>query len=150
MVLHDGKCVHACPDQFYNSYNDYQSKQATVEEMLGYVNQCIACHYTCKTCIGSNDYQCSSCFPDAILYTQTNNEYYCYPKILLSDILSGVWYFRTFLVLIALIVLLVGVVIWKIIAKRRKFADFIQLDTIRHIRDIEKNVKNSVYSDSDE
>lgn len=150
MVLHNGKCVHECPNQFYNSYNDYQLKQDTVEKIHGYTNQCIACHYTCKTCVGSNDYQCSSCFPDAILYIQNDNEFYCYPKILLSDILSGVWYFRTFLVLIIVIILLLGFGLWKIVTRRQQFAQFAHLDTIKHIRDIEKNVKNSVYSDSDE
>lgn len=150
-MLHNNKCVQACPDQFYNSYNDYQSKQGTVEEILGYVNQCIPCHYTCKTCTGSNDYQCSSCFPDALLYTQNPNELYCYPKILVSDVLSGVWYFRTFLVLVFTLLLLTALGLWKMLSRRKKITNFDdQMDTIRHIRDIEKSVKSSVYSDSDE
>lgn len=149
LVLHNNECIDTCPEQYYNSYSDYQSKQGTVEEMK-YVNQCIACHYTCKTCVGSSDYQCSSCFPDALLYTQNPNEFYCYPKILISDVLSSAWYFRTFLVVTAATLLLAGLGLWKMFTKKRKATDFVQMDTIRHIRDIEKNVKNSVYSDSDE
>lgn len=150
LVLHNDECIEKCPEKFYNSYSDYQTKQGTAEEILKYFNQCIACHYTCKTCIGSSDYQCSSCLPDAVLYKENTNEFYCYPKVLVFKVLSDAWYFRTFIVLIVAIVLIIGLGLWRVFAKKRKLAEYVKIDTIRHIRDIEKNVKNAVYSDSDE
>lgn len=142
--------MQSCPEKFYNSYNDYQAKQGTVEEILKYVNACLSCHYTCKTCYGSSDYQCKTCYPDALIYTPNTNEFYCYPKVLISDVVADVWYFRTFIVVTIAILLIAALALWKIFVKKRKLAEYVQMDTIRHIRDIEKNVKNSVYSDSDE
>ncbi|KAJ9577709.1 hypothetical protein L9F63_005702, partial [Diploptera punctata] len=39
---------------------------------------CSYCHYTCQTCSGSNDYECTSCYGDAILKETSKSErIYC-------------------------------------------------------------------------
>lgn len=148
MELNDGLCIPICPERYYSSYFDYKRKPEQAEELELNLNQCLACHYTCRHCNGSNDYECTECFPDAVLFQTSTSEYYCYPSNIVSDVLSEKWYFRMFLILCILLVVLVAFTAWKFFQKKKK-RDFISLDTLKNIRNIERDVKNSVYSDSD-
>lgn len=150
MVYHQGECLKQCPEGLYNSYNDFLSATSYAEELSGHRNQCIACHYTCRTCVGANDYQCSGCFPDASLYEPRNGETYCYPEMVMSEVVSGKWYFRTFLVTAIALGVLLTMGFFLGFTRRRGYLEFAQLKTIRNIRGIEEDVKNTVYSDSDE
>lgn len=141
-------CVPSCPDQYYNSYYDYKAKSADEEDFIGNVNQCIPCHYTCRICNGSNDYQCAACFPDALLFERSTVEFYCYPSSVVNDILSEKWNFRMFVLLGIVLVVVVTLALWKICSNNNE-VKFRHLDTLKHIRDVERSAKGSVYSDSD-
>lgn len=139
--------MRRCPERYYPVYYDYERKPEA-EELSTSLNQCVTCHYTCRDCHGSNDYDCTACFPDALLYRTANSESYCYPRSLVSDVLSEKWYFRVFVLLCAVGTALLGVLLWKC-TRREKMTDVMQMDTLKNIRNIERNVKNTVYSDSE-
>ncbi|XP_014244560.1 furin-like protease 1 isoform X2 [Cimex lectularius] len=77
--LINGRCEQFCPFKTYK-----------------HGEHCESCHYSCKSCSGPNDYECTECFPDALLYT-SDFERFCYPKALLLTINYNKWYFRTFI-----------------------------------------------------
>ncbi|XP_026493492.2 furin-like protease 1 isoform X2 [Vanessa tameamea] len=67
---------------------------------------CLPCHYTCATCTGPHNSQCSSCLDDAQLYNMSDVEskLYCYPKTVLPQINDANWHYKVNLILtIALI-----------------------------------------------
>ncbi|OWR47458.1 furin convetase precursor [Danaus plexippus plexippus] len=57
---------------------------------------CLPCHYTCATCTGPNNNQCSSCLEDAKLFNLTDVEpkFYCYPKTVLPHITNAEWHYK--------------------------------------------------------
>ncbi|KAL1454079.1 hypothetical protein WDU94_010366 [Cyamophila willieti] len=85
--LHNGKCTVKCP---VGTYPD------------SIANQCQPCHYSCKRCAGSNNDQCTLCYPDATLHNSL-----CVPSILLEDLNTTLWYQRVLQILyINLLILL--------------------------------------------
>lgn len=55
---------------------------------------CFQCYYTCKTCTGSNDNQCSSCYIDAELQITATGEKFCQNKNLIFKVFSSSrWYY---------------------------------------------------------
>ena len=97
-VLLNGKCVHDCPEQYYKGRNNHQST-------------CLKCYYSCKTCNGPNDYQCSTCFDDAILEEESHAQTYCHNKSLIDQVLhTSRWYYALsigFLVNFCIIIILI-------------------------------------------
>ncbi|RXG58688.1 Furin-like protease 1, isoform 1-CRR, partial [Armadillidium vulgare] len=69
-VLRQGKCFSNCLEGFYQENSTEGDKTVSCEK----------CHYSCRTCSGPFDYHCSSCWPDALLYKQQNDEKYCHSK----------------------------------------------------------------------
>ncbi|KAB7505085.1 Furin-like protease 1, isoform 1-CRR, partial [Armadillidium nasatum] len=69
-VLLEGKCFSNCLEGFYQENSTEGDKTISCEK----------CHYSCRTCSGPFDYHCSSCWPDALLYKQQNDEKYCHSK----------------------------------------------------------------------
>uniref|UniRef100_A0A1B6C415 furin n=1 Tax=Clastoptera arizonana TaxID=38151 RepID=A0A1B6C415_9HEMI len=55
---------------------------------------CFHCHYSCKTCSGPNDYECSSCHGDADFVKQSGVESYCVVKLLIHKMDETKWYYR--------------------------------------------------------
>jgi len=77
-----GRCVTACPPEGY-----YQG-------MANLSAHCFQCYYTCRTCRGSNDYQCESCYGDAQLDKSPSGETYCHNKNLIFKVFSSSrWYY---------------------------------------------------------
>lgn len=113
MLLHNGTCLSKCPHKFYDSRNDLN--QNAEETNFPNSAKCLECHYSCKTCTGSMDYQCTQCFPDALLYNASSIESYCYPSRILTEVISEKWYYRVILVVIAwcLLSLILGFVYYK-------------------------------------
>uniref|UniRef100_A0A8D8M392 furin n=1 Tax=Cacopsylla melanoneura TaxID=428564 RepID=A0A8D8M392_9HEMI len=86
--LHNGQCTVKCP------VGTYPDSKASL---------CQACHYSCKRCEGSNNDQCTLCYPDATLVNSL-----CIPSILLEDLNTTLWYQRVLNILyIHLFILLV-------------------------------------------
>uniref|UniRef100_A0A224XK28 furin n=1 Tax=Panstrongylus lignarius TaxID=156445 RepID=A0A224XK28_9HEMI len=56
---------------------------------------CTPCHYTCEHCTGTNDYECTQCYPDAEFYNVSSFESYCYPKSILPWLNYTKWYYIT-------------------------------------------------------
>ncbi|KAF6210162.1 hypothetical protein GE061_013264 [Apolygus lucorum] len=68
---------------------------------------CSRCHYTCKKCTGPNDYECTLCYADAVVYS-TTGENFCFPKSLLPSVNYTVWLRRVYLGLLLNVFFLVS------------------------------------------
>ena len=95
----DGECQHDCPEKgYYKGMSNHQ-------------NTCLPCYYSCKTCSGPNDYQCSSCYDDAVLEEESHAQSYCHNKSLIDKMIhSSRWYYVLsigFLVNFCIIIVLV-------------------------------------------
>ncbi|KRT80455.1 Peptidase [Oryctes borbonicus] len=151
--LHNGKCVAKCPEKYYTSVLDTKIKE-TAEEMGARHSVCLECHYTCKLCSGSNDYQCIQCYPDAVLTNVSLSEVYCYPLSITDRIQDEKWFFRAFILLCVIIVLIIIVtclllyINYKEKNSRRTYR-FYKRNLLRDIRNMEETVKTTVYRDSD-
>ncbi|XP_042864321.1 furin-like protease 1, isoforms 1/1-X/2 isoform X3 [Penaeus japonicus] len=73
-LLHEGVCVASCPENYYGWF----------PERLGATGPptCRPCHYTCRSCSGPQDYECLSCWGDAVLYNAYKGQNYCHPSTL--------------------------------------------------------------------
>ena len=82
-MLLNGKCMHECPEGYYESQIGYDHHKT-----------CIKCYYSCKTCTGSNDYQCASCYDDATLEEESHGQTYCHNKSLNEQVAhTSRWYY---------------------------------------------------------
>ncbi|CAB4067375.1 FURIN [Lepeophtheirus salmonis] len=59
-ILHNGRCEKTCPQSYYAGVSNMKPT-------------CVPCYYSCKTCSGPNDYECTSCFGDAKFMKESNN-----------------------------------------------------------------------------
>jgi len=104
--VHLGRCVKQCPDVGY--FEGEANNTAT----------CLTCYYSCKTCTGPNDYECSSCYGDADLNENSGIGKYCHNKGLVFKIFSSSrWYYVLsigFIVnFIVVVVLVLYILRWK-------------------------------------
>ncbi|XP_047506418.1 furin-like protease 1 isoform X2 [Pieris napi] len=62
---------------------------------------CLSCHYTCATCVGPHNSQCSSCLDDAQIVNLTDAEpkFYCYPNIILPQLTDANWQYKVNVIL---------------------------------------------------
>ncbi|CAG9759990.1 unnamed protein product [Ceutorhynchus assimilis] len=97
-TLYNGTCLKNCPEGYYDTENklDIQTEKSAA---------CAKCHYSCKSCTGSMDYQCTECFPDALIYKASSNENYCYSRQVMVEIVSSRWYYRVIFFALGLCVL---------------------------------------------
>lgn len=89
-LLHGG-CVSRCPDTFYVESRGQPSLQPdSVRSDLNIIHYvCMPCHYSCQTCSGPMDDECSSCFDDAKIHreaTTTTDKAHCYPSDLMTTL----------------------------------------------------------------
>ncbi|XP_060536835.1 furin-like protease 1, isoforms 1/1-X/2 isoform X2 [Cylas formicarius] len=141
-VLSNLTCLETCPDGFYNS-----SRGAENSSLKSFA--CARCHYTCKKCNGSMDYQCTACFPDAVLYHLSRSVAHCYPKHLISEVFSE-WYYRVFTGLICIIILVLLIVILSFAYLKRKTPKYVLIPSdFDETKQIKKNIKAKIYSDSE-
>ena len=95
MYLYEGRCEASCPEKYYPSLNN--------ESQL----ICSYCHYSCKVCFGPNDYECVSCYGDAVLKQISKSENYCYSKAILPALETTKWFYWMFLAFMANVILIV-------------------------------------------
>ena len=82
-MLLNGKCVHKCPGGYYTGEVGYDHHKT-----------CLKCYYSCKTCTGPNDYQCTSCFEDAIIEEESHGQTFCHNKSLNDQVKhTSRWYY---------------------------------------------------------
>lgn len=149
----NGKCVPNCPEKYYASTLDTKLKE-TAEEIDETRKVCLECHYTCRLCAGSNDYQCIQCFPDALLTNISASETYCYPLSVTDRIQDEKWFVRVFILLCVVILLTILVTCLLLYTnhkekKSKRKYKFYKKNLLRDIRNMEETVKTTVYSDSD-
>lgn len=136
-VLFKDECVSSCPLGYFVPEN---------------ASVCIGCHYSCKSCFGSSDYECLECYPDYVLVNATVLEQFCYPRELVSKLNFVEWYYRTYVLLICILVFLVCAFVYLAIKNRKskyKWQQLMQIESLNTIRNLEKNVKTTVYTDSE-
>lgn len=119
--LYNDRCYAHCPDSTYASEMSTRSSrrrnltyfsESTVMKRQGGSTTaleaidlepglktpltCLPCHYTCATCVGPHNNQCTSCLEDAQLFNLTDTEpkLYCYPNSVLSQINDANWHYR--------------------------------------------------------
>ncbi|XP_001947895.2 furin-like protease 1 isoform X2 [Acyrthosiphon pisum] len=89
--IYNGECIVDCPVKTYED-ND---------------GVCSDCHYSCYTCNGPNDYQCTKCWGDADL-THALGQTYCYSKNIKHLLDDKTWHIiATVLLIINIFVLLI-------------------------------------------
>merc|ERR1719470_369626 len=77
-----GRCVRECPPEGY--YEGVSNNTAA----------CLDCYYSCATCSGPNDHECTSCYGDADLDESSGMGKYCHNKTLVFKIFSSSrWYY---------------------------------------------------------
>lgn len=77
-----GHCVSACPPEGY-----YQGR---ANNSL----HCLPCYYSCRTCTGPNDDQCTDCYGDAQMEVGESGMRHCHNKGLLFKVMSSSrWYY---------------------------------------------------------
>ncbi|XP_034833264.1 furin-like protease 1 isoform X2 [Maniola hyperantus] len=140
MHLYDGRCYQLCPGGTYAIERSSRRRNLTFLEtgdsslvmkrqgdvakptameafdMEPLANHsktplfCLPCHYTCATCTGPQNSQCSSCLDDAQLYNSTDFEpkYYCYPKAVLPQIDMAKYHYKMNVNLVVALVILVS------------------------------------------
>ncbi|VVD02084.1 unnamed protein product, partial [Leptidea sinapis] len=134
--LYAGRCYQRCPDGTYASEilmerssrrrnltvlesggaavmkRQYMNKLATealdMEPQVNYTAPliCLPCHYTCASCTGPHNSQCSSCLDDAQLFNLTDSEekFYCYPNTVLPKISDADWHYKMNIILTVVVI----------------------------------------------
>ncbi|XP_041981076.1 furin-like protease 1 isoform X1 [Aricia agestis] len=75
---------------------------------------CLPCHYSCVTCSGPHNSQCTSCADDAALFNLTDVEpkFYCYPNVVVAQINNANYnLFTTVALAVTTVLLIAGFVI---------------------------------------
>ncbi|KZC05583.1 hypothetical protein WN55_04523, partial [Dufourea novaeangliae] len=75
----NGLCVYQCPAKTYGVSDERKSA-------------CVPCHYSCLTCSGPSDTECTSCYEDADL--SSVNDFQCVLKDLSWTMQSTIWFYR--------------------------------------------------------
>ncbi|CAH4022485.1 unnamed protein product [Pieris brassicae] len=128
--LYDGRCYASCPDGTYageilertsrrrnltileagppvikrqGDNKPTASEALDMEPNINYTSPliCLSCHYTCATCVGPHNSQCSSCLDDAQIVNLTHVEpkFYCYPNIILPQLNDANWQYKVNVIL---------------------------------------------------
>ncbi|XP_057655590.1 furin-like protease 1 isoform X2 [Diorhabda carinulata] len=144
-ILYKGFCIKLCPRKFYNNLLEMDTPEQ-IKSLLK--NQtCSPCHYTCLSCKGSLDSDCTECYNDAEIVIPSTTESYCYPVGIVSEVLSEKWYHRVFTMMYVLIILaIIPTLLYLWIRKRRndnkKKLNYLIAQNIER-----ENIKTTAYSD---
>ncbi|XP_017773695.1 PREDICTED: furin-like protease 1 isoform X4 [Nicrophorus vespilloides] len=148
LFLFDGMCAPQCPENFFPVV--YVGGNEKAEDSSPALNYCNPCHYSCKSCNGSNDYDCNDCYPDAVLFTRTKDESYCYPNSMMYSLNEIDWYYGILIFVLVLVALGLAIALFVYcIRSKPNRGDFMKMNTYKNIRNIERKVKSAVYSDSE-
>ncbi|CAG4935426.1 unnamed protein product [Colias eurytheme] len=147
--LYDGRCYTRCPDGTYASEilmerssrrRNLTALEPALVKRHGDVTApalealdmepanssapriCLPCHYTCATCVGPHNTQCSSCLDDAQLYNKTDVEpkFYCYPNTVLPQISDADWHYKVNIILSIVLVVFGTVTLYVIVTCLQK------------------------------
>ncbi|XP_076350280.1 proprotein convertase subtilisin/kexin type 4-like isoform X1 [Tachypleus tridentatus] len=142
------ECVEQCPDGYYPDEQD-----PLVVTHGETIRLCVTCHYTCKTCNGPNDYQCTSCHKDADL-----NEKYCSHRLELLQLRESEHWYTTvtvaFVVLCIITLILAAILIAErarspcsCLTKETKYSE-LPVENSNHV-DIKNSISAVPYHDED-
>ncbi|XP_015787244.1 furin-like protease kpc-1 isoform X2 [Tetranychus urticae] len=106
MVLINGICIDNCPEGYHRPKLLIKIGSETV--------RCSRCHYSCKTCDGPSDSNCTSCFPDAKL----NYKGYCHPSTLVNQLITLERWYSTITVIFVILCFVILILIVYIIFGR--------------------------------
>lgn len=99
LFLLEHQCVVSCPDGHYPTVASSGQKE------------CFRCHYSCRQCSGSNDYECTACYGDA----QLQDNMYCRPIEMMQELQSSQTRYHVmtavFFVLCFIILCMVGAIV---------------------------------------
>ncbi|XP_044729476.1 furin-like protease 1 [Chrysoperla carnea] len=106
-VLYYGICIIPCPRGYFTILKNQTTPTELMEEStIGIERVCEECHYSCLTCRGPNDFECTLCHEDSVLTNITATESYCYPALVAYKIHNTKWFYRTYIImLIALVII---------------------------------------------
>eukprot|EP00096_Caligus_rogercresseyi_P009027 TRINITY_DN2992_c0_g1_i2.p1 TRINITY_DN2992_c0_g1~~TRINITY_DN2992_c0_g1_i2.p1 ORF type:complete len:831 (-),score=194.74 TRINITY_DN2992_c0_g1_i2:755-3247(-) len=80
-ILHNGRCEKTCPSSYFAGVSNLKTT-------------CVPCYYSCKTCSGPSDFECTSCFDDAKFMKESNDLKYCVNSSMMDLIFSSSkWYY---------------------------------------------------------
>ena len=71
--LFEGRCLTSCPDAIHAANGSVLAGEP--------IDVCLPCHYSCVSCTGASDSECTSCHADAQLMSG-----YCRPKELVNQL----------------------------------------------------------------
>ncbi|XP_071515736.1 furin-like protease 1 isoform X4 [Panulirus ornatus] len=117
--LHDGKCLQSCPESHY-AWNPQ-------EKGLAGSLTCRSCHYSCRSCLGPQDYDCTVCWGDAELYSPFEGQNHCHPRALLDAYRNQQsWY--TALLFLLLVLLVLVLILAVMVLRSRKASSHLPLN----------------------
>lgn len=144
-VLYQGFCINVCPRKFYNNLLDLNTPEQ-IKSLLK--NQtCSPCHYTCLSCKGSLDSDCTECYNDAELVITSTTELYCYPIGIVSEVLSEKWYHRVFTMMYLFIFLAIIPTLFYLWIRKRRDDNQKKLNDLIAQNIERENIKTTAYSD---
>lgn len=152
MHLYDGSCYQLCPGGTYATERSSRRRNLTflevggpsvvmkrqggkptateafdMEPLANYSKSplyCLPCHYSCATCSGPHNSQCSSCLEDAQLFNLTDFEpkFYCYPNAVLPQIDMAKWHYSMNVKLLtALVVIISCILLYALVCVLKRF-----------------------------
>ncbi|XP_008560794.1 furin-like protease 1 isoform X1 [Microplitis demolitor] len=110
--ISEGRCLSECPR---NMYVDHDQRK----------NACIPCHYSCMTCSGPSDIDCTSCHADSNPIPLEMETFQCILKSIEWKTKSTVWFYRMTIVLGLSSILMIGIVIYLWISSSKKLQKII-------------------------
>ncbi|XP_057324467.1 furin-like protease 1 isoform X2 [Microplitis mediator] len=110
--ISEGRCLSECP---HNMYVDHDQRK----------NACIPCHYSCMTCSGPSDIDCTSCHADSNPIPPEMETFQCILKSIEWKTKSTVWFYRMTIVLGLSSILMIGIVIYLWISSSKKLQKII-------------------------
>ncbi|XP_034948882.1 furin-like protease 1 [Chelonus insularis] len=95
----EGRCLLECPSVTYPDHDESK-------------NICIPCHYSCMTCAGPSDIDCTSCHVDSNPTSTRAEKFQCISKSLDWKIKSSVWFRRMTVLLGFNLVFIIAVIMY--------------------------------------
>lgn len=114
--LHDGKCLQSCPESHY-AWNPQ-------EKGLAGSLTCRSCHYSCRSCLGPQDYDCTVCWGDAELYSPFEGQNHCHPRALLDAYRNQQSWYTALLFLLLVLLVLVLILAVMVLRSRKASSHF--------------------------
>ncbi|XP_063990950.1 furin-like protease 1 isoform X1 [Diachasmimorpha longicaudata] len=117
--LHQSKCLVQCP---WGTYSIHSQEK----------NVCAICHYSCMTCYGPSDIECTSCHGDSALVSVNLKDYQCIVKSLEWTIHSTKWFYFTCILLglVVIIVAIIGIYMYTVFPRKNRSEGYEKLSLV--------------------